>query len=326
MKKNLAAIAVLGITTMSLWAVVTYNTNIVAIYGSGNPSTGWTADTSNGIQLALRAKLRSGGANATTNSMGTYSYATAPSPRGLWNYEFSINSDVANGTNPLSLYDFYLAVDGNPSQCVSYTTVDPLMHWNDNSYGNNSTASGQGVEGSFALGATNNVAQGSQNITFGDYPGGAQALTPNATYNYELYAVNKGAGPNGARLASIGITVVVGAGGAACDSDSDGIADANDNCPATANADQADLDGDGEGDACDTDDDADGVLDTDDNCPTTSNADQADFDQDGIGDACDTATGPPVSGEQCKNGGWQRFDTPSFRNQGQCIQYANTGK
>jgi hypothetical protein len=109
------------------------------------------------------------------------------------------------------------------------------------------------------------------------------------------------------------------------DTDEDGIPDSLDNCDFAANADQLDTDGDGEGNACDADDDGDGVLDGADNCPLVANPDQADFDLDGIGDTCDPATGPPSNKEQCKNGGWQRFDSPLFKNQGDCIKYVNTG-
>ena len=36
---------------------------------------------------------------------------------------------------------------------------------------------------------------------------------------------------------------------------------------------------------------------------------------------------PPQNKEQCKNGGWMLFDTPrTFKNQGDCIQFVNTGK
>jgi hypothetical protein len=34
----------------------------------------------------------------------------------------------------------------------------------------------------------------------------------------------------------------------------------------------------------------------------------------------------PVSKDQCTNGGWQQFNAPAFKNQGDCIQFVNTGK
>ncbi|MEK6282459.1 MAG: thrombospondin type 3 repeat-containing protein [Acidobacteriota bacterium] len=117
--------------------------------------------------------------------------------------------------------------------------------------------------------------------------------------------------------------------GDACDpdDDNDGIADAADNCPVTPNSDQTDTDGDGAGNACDLDDDNDAVLDILDNCPLVPNLDQADFDRDGIGDLCDPQTGPPVNKDQCKDDGWMRFDFPRrFNNQGDCIQFVNTGE
>lgn len=37
--------------------------------------------------------------------------------------------------------------------------------------------------------------------------------------------------------------------------------------------------------------------------------------------------GPPTDKEQCKNDGWQSFNVPrTFKNQGDCIQFINTGK
>ena len=74
---------------------------------------------------------------------------------------------------------------------------------------------------------------------------------------------------------------------------------------------------------CETDSDGDGVADVADNCPATPNPTQGDWDNDGIGDACD----PPSSKDQCKNGGWANFIVPTtFKSQGDCIQWFNTGK
>ena len=131
------------------------------------------------------------------------------------------------------------------------------------------------------------------------------------------------------------------------DFDADGIPDANDNCPHTANRDQADRDKDGVGDACEglvLDTDKDSIPDEKDNCPRSFNPRQEDADQDGVGDACDNCElpnpaqndfdgdgigdecDPPKSKNQCKNGAWQKFVKPrQFKNQGDCMQYFNTG-
>ncbi|HEV2762804.1 MAG TPA: thrombospondin type 3 repeat-containing protein [Pyrinomonadaceae bacterium] len=156
------------------------------------------------------------------------------------------------------------------------------------------------------------------------------AANPNAVI-VGGFGVNQGGGNDGLFAATDALTLGYGS---TCvtydferDGDSDGVGDGSDNCPGVPNPTQSDNDNDGEGDACDPDDDNDGVVDNTDNCPLTPNPNQADFDQDGIGDACDPLTGPPVSKEQCKNGGWQLFNAPrTFKNQGDCIQYFNTGK
>ena len=118
--------------------------------------------------------------------------------------------------------------------------------------------------------------------------------------------------------------------GDACDfdADNDGVEDFSDNCQITYNPDQTDSDLDGTGDACDTDGDNDGVDDFLDNCQGIYNPDQADCDLDTIGDACDEARGsPPTSKDECKQGGWELFTVPrTFKNQGDCIQFVNTGK
>ncbi len=205
MKKQLILAVALTAIVPSLWAVQ-YNQTITAIFGSGNPDSGWTTDTASGVTLGLRAKNRTTG--STVNASGVYSFATAPATRGLWNYEFSINSGTA--TLAQSGLTFWLSADTDSSMGVSYSTISPLTYWADNSYGNAGTGQGLGVEGTFAaLGGANTIAQNSQNITFGDYPGGALALEQNATYDYLLFAKDV----TGATVASVDIQVVVGNGG-----------------------------------------------------------------------------------------------------------------
>jgi hypothetical protein len=39
-----------------------------------------------------------------------------------------------------------------------------------------------------------------------------------------------------------------------------------------------------------------------------------------------STTPPPKSKDQCKSGGWQQCPNLAFKNQGDCIQFVNTGK
>lgn len=113
------------------------------------------------------------------------------------------------------------------------------------------------------------------------------------------------------------------------DDDGDGQSDANETAcgsnPLSAASKSADTDNDNIPNCVDTDDDNDGDQDGADNCPLTFNPNQADFDGDGVGDVCDTPSAAPTSKDQCKDNGWKNW-TPRFKNQGDCIQYVNTGK
>ena len=53
---------------------------------------------------------------------------------------------------------------------------------------------------------------------------------------------------------------------------------------------------------------------------------QDNLDQVGMSNACDNVTGPPVNKEQCKNDGWKRFNNPTFKSQGACVSYVESGK
>ena len=219
MKKSNLTLAALSLATACLLptsaSAEIYNQTITAIFGSGNPDVGWTVDADNGITLALRSKDRSDG--STTNTSGTYNEQPGYDPiqfakvppvlRAKWNWEFSINS----GTSTLDTYDYYLGVDTDLSVGVSQTIINALTFHHDNAYGTSATANGGGTKGTSAVFAsTNTVAQNSRNITFAPW---SQDPTKNATYDYELYAVEKGAGPLGDKLASTSIQVIVGTGG-----------------------------------------------------------------------------------------------------------------
>lgn len=264
----LGAIALITVNTVNVSAG--FDENIVAIFGGGNPDTGWTTGTSADLTLALRAKNREDA--STVNVAGVYNepvgYQAPANNRARWNWEFSIDS----GSVALGSYEYYIGIDLDPTGCINYVYVNALTFWNDNSYGDATTLNGQGLEGPATAFPNATIAQQSQNLVF---VGGNPNL--DATYNYVLFAVAVNDGPNGARIAETEITVIVGTGGTPCpDADSDGVPDSTDNCVNTANSDQADADNDGVGDVCDScpndalnDADGDGVCGDVDQCPSS---------------------------------------------------------
>lgn len=185
-KRFLAALGLLAAAVST--PALEYNQTITAIFGSGNPDTGWTTGTGGGIELGLRAKNRDDG--STPNVDGVYSfptgYAVNNPARALWNFEFSI--DV--GAQSFSMFDFYLGIDMDAGAGVNYVSslINPLLLFGDNSFGKFNTANGQGVEISLAdaLIDGHTVAQNSQNTVF-------YGQDPNAPgiYDYRLFAVAK---------------------------------------------------------------------------------------------------------------------------------------
>jgi hypothetical protein len=132
------------------------NGSITAIMGTGNPDVNWNkvTDTDNNLELGLRAKQRFSTFTGTDNN-GNYTFPANTA----WNIEFSINvdpNDVGGITLASTGYSYLLDIDG-------LGTINLATTFGDNSYGNNGTANGAGVEGTFAsLGSTYNIMQNSE--------------------------------------------------------------------------------------------------------------------------------------------------------------------
>lgn len=219
---------VLFMVTGTLIAALSFNQVIVAIFGAGNPDDGWTVSDEPALTLGLRAKNRE--TASTANVGGVYNVPVglqAPNNnRARWNWEFSVDSKSSS----LDSYEYYMEIDFDHSTGIDKSTVNVLTFWSDNSYGTSSTLNGQGLEGLASTYApVSTVVQQSQNIVF--YGLNANL---NATYTYTLYAVPVGAGPNGTRIATVAITVIVGTGGPLPpDNDADGVPNSIDQCPNT---------------------------------------------------------------------------------------------
>ena len=138
-------------------------------YGAGNFNGDFTIDNSNGIEVALRAKVRGG--NTIDGSSGVYqtSPALAGATRAIFNYDFSINTTASN--QALSGFRYRLGVDHDPSAGINFSYKDPLT------FGGNT----------FAPGLFSGV-QNSENIGFADTPGGAFNLTAEGLYTFSLAA------------------------------------------------------------------------------------------------------------------------------------------
>ena len=46
---------------------------------------------------------------------------------------------------------------------------------------------------------------------------------------------------------------------------------------------------------------------------------------DGVSLSSSSSSGSPTNKDECKKGGWQTFDNPSFKNQGDCVSFVATG-
>lgn len=145
------------------------------VFGSGNVNGNFTINTTDGLELALRAK-NYGGATIDGSS-GVYHTTSgivpgrpAASPRAVWSYEFSMNA-TKPGTD-LSGYLFRLGVDNNPGAGVNYTFIDPALFGSDH--------------------ATAYVMQNSENFAFASTPGGPMDIYSGGTYDFVLAAYARG--------------------------------------------------------------------------------------------------------------------------------------
>jgi len=212
------------------------NVNPDVIFGSGNANGSFTIATGSNIEIGLRGKLRYnslGQPENTFNQVGssnTYRFdkgAPVSNPnRGLWNFEWSINTDVSgSGSTGSQLNDFYyslqmfkLDADGtNPADAVSFDLIN--LPYADHSIGDNSTGNGAGVEAASGnipqyqgLISNFNVAQNSWNYDFFDASGNAlEDWNPNAagTYLIRLTVFENNGGAIGNELLSNSINIQV---------------------------------------------------------------------------------------------------------------------
>jgi hypothetical protein len=154
--------------------VTTENATITAIYGTGNPNTGWqqVADDTTGNILGIQAKDRTSGATPNDGA-GTYTFASGVK----WNIDFSVNYTA--GFLSTSPYTYLLKINGGPG--LNVETV-----FGDNAYGTSATLNGKGTVGTFAANsAANSILQNSEANTFSFI----NDIAP-GTYNFELEAVN----------------------------------------------------------------------------------------------------------------------------------------
>jgi hypothetical protein len=215
-------------------ASVLFNQSVTPdiLFGAGNLNGNFSTNdpTTSNIEIGLRAKQRFPAANIFNNNFnGTYSFGTGigvggQAGRPLWNFEWSINTDVS-GLGGIDIKDltYQIRIDYDPSPFgTNYQSFDPIHSLNpnnglvlwDHGIGDNNTPNGGGDNDAGRTAATydtlidnNNVAQNSWSLSF--YDDATHIIDPNinGTYTIQLEAFIPGAAPI---MASI--DVIVGSG------------------------------------------------------------------------------------------------------------------
>ena len=189
-KSILGTAAVIFTLAAGMAAAATLNatgkvTNNV-IFGSGNTNAAFTGVTVGGLELGLRAKLRydassscAGGFGCAQNTFNydgnsSYSFASslshAPANRSIFNFEWSINSNINGTGTALNGLSYLIEVDTDPTAVGgSWVTYDPLSFLSTGYYlGTNASPAGGAT---FRAGGTGNLsafnlAQNSVNLGF----------------------------------------------------------------------------------------------------------------------------------------------------------------
>lgn len=146
------------------------------IWGSGNTNRGFEVNTFGSLELGIRAKQRLPtpndqiGVGIVRDSNGTYLFdindVNLPSNRSIWNFDWSINSDIEDGSDALNTYTYLISVDYDPSSAFDMRSYDPFSVDGTGFYlGTNSSGNGGTT---FLTGDLSqaNVAQNSVNMGF----------------------------------------------------------------------------------------------------------------------------------------------------------------
>jgi len=172
---NAVAAATLALASLSAQATMSYGDIATpGVYmGTGITNGEWTISTDSGVELALRAKNREN-FMLIDGSSGTYMAplglcgACTGVPKAMWSYEFSVNSGAVTGLT------YRLGIDHDPTAGTLYAFVDPTTYWSDNA-----------MAPSPFIGFQN-----SQNVRFGDTPGGIFDVNQAGLYSVTLEAWN----------------------------------------------------------------------------------------------------------------------------------------
>lgn len=226
----LALAAVSAVALPAAAAPLQFDQNVTAIiFGTGNPNGGFTTDRDNNVELGLRAKVRFG-PTFGSNGDGTYNQATGSTisptlgPLALWNFEWSINSDLSGTSNrKLNALTYVLSMDFDAGLGTNFRSFDPIMGvaCGDHSFGSSTSdetndsrtlctggvgnASQQAAYAGFR--STLNLVQNSWNLGFFDDANFTFDPSADGQYTFRLQAFD------GQReLASTTIDVIVGNG------------------------------------------------------------------------------------------------------------------